>query len=40
MRLHSSLVRRGEEEEKLLGANLEEERAHEVESIGGAIAWV
>jgi hypothetical protein len=33
-------VRRGEEKEKLLGTNLEEERVHEVERIGGAIAWV
>jgi hypothetical protein len=33
-------VRRGEEKEKLLGTNLEEERPHEVESIGGSIMWV
>jgi hypothetical protein len=33
-------VRRVEEEEKLLGANFEEERVHEFESIGEAIAWV
>jgi hypothetical protein len=30
---------RGEEEESSLGAYLEEERAHEVKSLGGAIAW-
>jgi hypothetical protein len=38
---HSSLERferRGEEEE-LLGVFLEEERAHEVKGLGGALAW-
>jgi hypothetical protein len=35
--IHSSLERRGGGE--LLGAYLEEERAHEVKSLGGAIAW-
>ena len=40
MRLNSSLRRREQEEEKLLGTNLEEERVLEVESIGEAIYWV
>jgi hypothetical protein len=38
---HSSLERfeRREGEEELLGAFLEEERAHEVKGLGEAIAW-